>query len=152
MGQTITKCIQILSASPLEEPFKRISFLYSDHCYVVFKSAKTLKIVHKKVEEDIPLDLYIPPSLWCNPFFVFVKIQYMLSWILIQSVATYFNLLFTKQMNYLLKTSSRKQSISGVVPGCFWAILHCLGSFSPFYDQNGKILPKTVKKSLNNAL
>jgi len=63
LGQTITKCIQILSASPLEEPFKRISFLYSDHCYVVFKSAKTLKIVHKKVEEDIPLDLYIPPSL-----------------------------------------------------------------------------------------
>ena len=63
LGQTITKCIQILSASPLEEPFKRISFLYSDHCYVVFKSAKALKIVHKKVEEDIPLDLYIPPSL-----------------------------------------------------------------------------------------
>ena len=35
---------------------------------------------------------------------------------------------------------------------CFWAIMHCLGSFSPFYDQNCKILPKTAKKCLINAL
>jgi len=53
LGQIITKCIQILSASALEEPYQRISFLYSDHSYVIVKSGKSFKIVHKSVEEEI---------------------------------------------------------------------------------------------------
>ena len=57
LGQIITKCIQVLSASSLEEPYKRISFLYSDHSYVIVKSGKNFKIVHKKVEEEDPPNL-----------------------------------------------------------------------------------------------
>jgi hypothetical protein len=39
-----------------QQPFKRLCFLYMDHAYVVIRSGKNFRIVHKRVEETPSID------------------------------------------------------------------------------------------------
>ena len=58
LGQIISASLQVLSSAGaggskvLDEPLKRLSFLYTDHAYVVIKSGKTIQIAHKKIHEE----------------------------------------------------------------------------------------------------
>ena len=55
IANIISQSLQILSDASHDDPFKRISFLYSDHAYVVVKSGKTIQIIHKQIDS--------PPSM-----------------------------------------------------------------------------------------
>lgn len=52
IGNVVNKCLQILSENVQDEPYQKISFLYTDHAYVIVKSGKSIKVLHRKVDQD----------------------------------------------------------------------------------------------------
>ena len=56
VADVIYQSLQVLSdASTSEESYKRISFLYSNHAYVVMKSGRNIQIIHKHINAHSPM-------------------------------------------------------------------------------------------------
>ena len=51
VANIVTQSLQLLSdASTDDDPFKRLSFLYTDQAYIIIKSGKNIQVIHKVID------------------------------------------------------------------------------------------------------